>query len=104
MAPPLDFAWIATDTLSNTLAAPLAERALSSLDDVHQGRVIFLHSSYLRLVNEEKLLCASHTVKVGYPIPTKSNSYSIAGWLCRTFAKQSSFYLTSTTIDLAGIA
>ena len=49
MAPPLDFVSIATDTLRNTLAAPLAERALSSLDDVHQGRVIFLHSSYWRL-------------------------------------------------------
>jgi hypothetical protein len=41
MALPLDFVSIASDTLPNTLAAPLADRALSSLDDVHQGRVIF---------------------------------------------------------------
>jgi hypothetical protein len=53
MALPLDFVSIASDTLLNTLAAPLADRALSSLDDVHQGRVIFFHSSYLRLANEE---------------------------------------------------
>lgn len=56
MALPLDFVSIASDTLLNTLAAPLADRALSSLDDVHQGRVIFFHSSYLRLANEEKPL------------------------------------------------
>ena len=56
MDSPLDFVSITTDTSCNTLAAPLAERATSPLDDVHQGRVIFLRSSYLRSVNREKLL------------------------------------------------
>jgi hypothetical protein len=53
MAQPLDFVSITTDTSCNTLAAPLADRATSPLDDVHQGRVIFLRFSYLLSVNEE---------------------------------------------------
>ena len=53
---PLDFVTITTDTFCNTLAAPLADRATSPLDDVHQGRVIFLRSFYLRLVHREKPL------------------------------------------------
>ena len=53
MALPLDFVSITTDTSCNTLAAPLADRASSPLDDVHQGRVIFLRSFYLRSANEE---------------------------------------------------
>ena len=56
MAPPLDFVLITTDTSCNTLAAPLADRATSPLDDVHQGRVIFLRSTDLRSSNEEKPL------------------------------------------------
>ena len=56
MDPPLDFVSITTDTSFNTLAAPLADRASSPLDDVHQGRVIFLRSSYLRSINREKPL------------------------------------------------
>ena len=53
MAQPLDFVSITTDTSCNTLAAPLADRATSPLDDVHQGRVIFLRFSYLLSANEE---------------------------------------------------
>jgi len=53
MAQPLDFVSITTDASCNTLAAPLADRATSPLDDVHQGRVIFLRFSYLLSANEE---------------------------------------------------
>ena len=53
MDSPLDFPGMSTDTSGNTLAAPLADRASSPLDDVHQGRVIFLRSAYLRPVNRE---------------------------------------------------
>lgn len=56
MAQPLDFVSITTDTSCNTLAAPLADRAASPLDDVHQGRVIFLRSFNLRSAKEEQLL------------------------------------------------
>ena len=56
MDSPLDFAAITTDTSCNTLAAPLADRASNPLDDVHQGRVIFLRSSYWRSINREKPL------------------------------------------------
>jgi hypothetical protein len=56
MAQPLDFVSITTDTSCNTLAAPLADRATSPLDDVHQGRVIFLRSSYLLSANKEQPL------------------------------------------------
>jgi len=42
---PLDFRLITTDTSANTLAAPLSYWATSPLDNVHQGRVIFLRSS-----------------------------------------------------------
>jgi len=42
---PLDFCLITTDTSANTLAAPLSYWASNPLDDVHQGRVIFLRSS-----------------------------------------------------------
>ncbi len=56
MAQPLDFVSITTDTSCNTLAAPLADRAISPLDDVHQGRVIFLRSCYLLSANEEQPL------------------------------------------------
>ena len=56
MDSPLDFVSITTDTSCNTLAAPLADRATSPLDDVHQGRVIFLRSAYLQSINREKPL------------------------------------------------
>jgi len=45
---PLDFPGILTDTLSNTLAAPLLRMVSCHHNDVHQGRVLFL-----RLSNQE---------------------------------------------------